>query len=254
MALDSKPRSQKWRNHALETAYRAVIDHEAIGNHHALGRKSLAKLMLRQLAENPDNGCEPLGKQGARGALFRLTLESYGYTFVAKGTVEAFVPNLKHEKGVYRLLNEVQGELIPVYLGNISLVNPYFLDFGVRIVVHMLLMSWVGEQAQKDVMLRMSLDIKVETNWAVAKLRDCGVEHGDVRPPNVLWNPETRNVVLVDFERSEILKQVPILQEISPNQKRKRLHPTDKTLCSGEPPYQCFIGSFGYHAQNTGYI
>jgi hypothetical protein len=29
MALDSKPRNQKWRNHALETAYRAVIDHEA---------------------------------------------------------------------------------------------------------------------------------------------------------------------------------------------------------------------------------
>ncbi|KAH8799457.1 hypothetical protein F5884DRAFT_128577 [Xylogone sp. PMI_703] len=30
MALNSKPRSQKWRNHALETACRAVIDHEAI--------------------------------------------------------------------------------------------------------------------------------------------------------------------------------------------------------------------------------
>lgn len=30
MALDSKPCSQKWRNNALQTAYRAVIDHEAI--------------------------------------------------------------------------------------------------------------------------------------------------------------------------------------------------------------------------------
>jgi hypothetical protein len=30
MALDSKPRSQKWRNHALGTACRAVIDYEAI--------------------------------------------------------------------------------------------------------------------------------------------------------------------------------------------------------------------------------
>src|ERR1700709_2793770 len=35
---------------------------------------------------------------------------------------------------------------------------------------------------------------------------DCGVEHHDVRPPiHVLWNPEIRNVVLVDFERLEIL-------------------------------------------------
>jgi hypothetical protein len=30
IALDSKPRSQKWQNHALETAYKAIINHEAI--------------------------------------------------------------------------------------------------------------------------------------------------------------------------------------------------------------------------------
>jgi hypothetical protein len=186
--------------------------------------------MLRQLAEDPDNGCEPLGKQGARGALFRLTLESYGYTFVAKGTVAAFKANLKHEGLVYRHLEKVQGELIPVYLGNISLVRPYFLDFGVRIV-HMLLMSWAGEQARKDLMQAMGLDLAVETSGAVTKMLDCGVGHGDVRPPNVLWNPEIRNVVLVDFERSEILKQVLVLQETSPNRKRKYLHFDSEAPC-----------------------
>jgi hypothetical protein len=98
----------------LLNAHRA---HRA-GNHHALGKKSLAKYILRKLAEKPDNGCEPLGKQGARGALFRLTLESYGYTFVAKGTLMAFKAELKYEGLVYRHLDEVQGELIPVYLGN----------------------------------------------------------------------------------------------------------------------------------------
>jgi len=30
MALDTKPRSQKWRNHVLETSCRAIIDHEVI--------------------------------------------------------------------------------------------------------------------------------------------------------------------------------------------------------------------------------
>ena len=169
------------------------------GNHHALGQKSIAKLMLRQLAEDPDNGCEPLGKQGARGALFRLTLESYGYTFVAKGTVTAFKANLKHEGLVYRHLDEVQGVLIPVYLGNISLVRPYFLDVGVRIV-HMLLMSWAGEQAGKDLMITLGRDLTAETSEAVTKMLDCGVEHRDVRPQNVLWNSEIRNVVLIDFE------------------------------------------------------
>jgi hypothetical protein len=196
------------------------------GNYHALERKSLAKLILRQLTKDPDNGCQPLGKQGARGALFRLTLESYGYTFVAKGTVMAFKAKLKHEGSVYRHLDEVQGELIPVYLGNISLVHPYFLDFGVRIV-HMLLMSWAGEQARKDLMFAVGRDLAIETSRAVTKMLGCGVEHRDVRSPNVLWNSEGRKVMLVDFERSEILKQMPILQEISPNRKRKHLYSTE---------------------------
>jgi hypothetical protein len=117
-------------------------------------------------------------------------------------------------------LDEVQGELIPVYLGNISLVRPYFLDFGVRIV-HMLLMSWAGEQARKDLMLAIGRDLAAETSGAVTKMLDCGVEHCDVRPPNVLWNPEIRMWMLVDFERSEILKQMPILRRLSPNRKRK---------------------------------
>jgi hypothetical protein len=130
----------------LDEACSNVSAHRAWGldSHHMLDRKTLARLMLCQLALNPDNGFEPLGKQGACSALFKLTLESYRYTFVAKGTVTAFKEDLKHEGLVYRHLSEVQGELIPVYLGNISLVRPYFLDVGVRIV-HMLLMSWAGE-------------------------------------------------------------------------------------------------------------
>jgi hypothetical protein len=54
----------------------------------------------------------------------------------------------------------------------------------------------------------MGLDLAVETSGVVTKMLDCRVRHGNVWPPNVLWNPEIRNVVLVDFERSEILKQV----------------------------------------------
>ena len=72
-------------------------------------------------------------------------------------------------------------------------------------------------------MQAMGRDLAAETSGAVSKLLG-GVKHRDVRPPNVLWDPEIRNVVLVDFERSEILKQVPVLQETSPNRKRKHIH------------------------------
>jgi serine/threonine protein kinase len=80
----------------------------------------------------------------------------------------------------------------------------------------MLLMSWAGEQARKDLMFAMGRDLAAETSGAVTKMLDCGVEHRDIRPTNVLWNPEIRNVLLVDFEQSEILNQVPVLQETSP--------------------------------------
>jgi hypothetical protein len=54
-------------------------------------------------------------------------------------------------------------------------------------------------------------DINKETTCAVTKLQYHGVEHCDVQPPNVLWNSEGGNVMLVDLEQSEILKRVPAL-------------------------------------------
>jgi hypothetical protein len=120
-------------------------------------------------------------------------------------------------------LDKVQGELILVYLGYISLAYPYFLDLGVRIV-YILLILWAGKQACKDLILIMGRDLAAETSRAVTKILDYGVEYRNIRPPNILWNPEIRNVVLVNFERSEISKQMEALQETSPNRKRKHLH------------------------------
>ena len=60
-------------------------------------------------------------------------------------------------------------------------------------------------------MSRIGLDIDVEINRAVIKLRYYRVEHRDVRSPNVLWNIEGGKVILVDFERSKVLDRVPIL-------------------------------------------
>ena len=59
------------------------------------------------------------------------------------------------------------------------------IRFGFRIV-HMLLMSWAGEQAHKDVVQAMGRDLATDTSGAVTKLLGCGVEHRDVQPSNVL--------------------------------------------------------------------
>jgi hypothetical protein len=60
-----------------------------------------------------------------------------------------------------------------------------------------------------------------------------------VQAPNVLWNSASGKVMLVDFERSEILRRVPALQEVSPN-KRRRLHLSKAELCG----YVCTGCSF----------
>ncbi|KAF3347224.1 hypothetical protein VdG2_04625 [Verticillium dahliae VDG2] len=63
----------------------------------------------------------PLYVSGARGVLFQVTMIAYGYTFVGKGTVQAFIRDLEHEAAVYERLRSIQGANVPVFLGAIDL-------------------------------------------------------------------------------------------------------------------------------------
>lgn len=100
-----------------------VVLHQQGGSaaHHLVGHREWLQLLSKQLSQTLDEGIIPLGKQGARVALFQVTLLGYGYTFVAKGTVPAFVEDLKHEEVVYRQLECLQGVCVPVFLGAIDL-------------------------------------------------------------------------------------------------------------------------------------
>ncbi|PGH33222.1 hypothetical protein GX50_03984 [[Emmonsia] crescens] len=185
---------------------------------HRINGKTFLTLVRKQLGRTLDQDCEPLWKQGARGNLFKITLASHGYTFVGKGTISAFIPYLQHEGRMYQRLERLQGQVVPVYLGNIGLVKPYWMDLGVEIV-HMLLMSWGGETSQSS----GALDLKGEVHRSVEEVRQEGVEHNDVREPNILWNDERQRAMLVDFERSRLLPdRLQPLQELSSNLKRKR--------------------------------
>ena len=51
-------------------------------NRHAVdGRDAFAGQIKWQPDQNVDDYCEPLGKQGARRALFKITLASHGYGY-----------------------------------------------------------------------------------------------------------------------------------------------------------------------------
>jgi hypothetical protein len=91
------------RRHPLDKACPNISVYHALGpsSYYSLDCKTLAQLILYQLAQDPDNRYKLLGKQGACSTLFRLTLDIYRYTFVAKGTVRAFKANLKYKDIVY---------------------------------------------------------------------------------------------------------------------------------------------------------
>lgn len=119
-------------------------NHGVHQHHHRLDHRSWLTLLHDQLTRTLDDGCQALRKQGARGALFKITLSSHGYTVVAKGTVPAFVQDLRHEAEVYRRLQAIQGIYMPICLRAADLVYPYYYDFRVRIV-HIIFLSWGGE-------------------------------------------------------------------------------------------------------------
>ena len=128
-----------------------------------------------------DYNCKDLKKQGYRGSLFKITLVSHGYTFVGKATRDVYVPNLQHEGRIYDRLKSIQGKIIPVYLGNIDL-DPPWRDLHVRLI-HMLLMSWGGEKANKVKRVgNLNMEIKRFENV----IEQLGVRHNDIIPDNIL--------------------------------------------------------------------
>ena len=195
------------------------------GDRHQLDGEEFRTLLGEQLRRSRGDACQPLGIQGARGALFKVTLTSHGYTVVGKGTVLAFVKDLRHEAEVYRWLKTVQGVHVPICLGSIDLDKPYYYDAGIRIV-HLMLLSWAGERpdGSKTSASRDGPRWKSDLVRAINAIHGAGVLHRDIRMPNLLWNTETKRIMVIDFERAEIVKAIRrALLPMSPNRKRKRL-------------------------------
>ncbi|RMZ90424.1 hypothetical protein DV736_g2345, partial [Chaetothyriales sp. CBS 134916] len=182
------------------------------GVHHPITADDFPRLLQQQLSQSVHRHCMPLGLQGSRGALFKLTLTGYGYTFVGKGTVSSYVPDLRREGRWYRQLDKLQGDAVPVYLGNIDLTRGYYLDLDVNIV-HMLLMSWGGPclvsidgPGEADM-----VDLKVEIERTLREVLAVGMMRGDTQQANMLWSAERHRVMLINFDRAT---RVPIPRRV----------------------------------------
>ncbi|KAH6881158.1 hypothetical protein B0T10DRAFT_141469 [Thelonectria olida] len=195
-----------------------VLSHRSAegGTRHPIDADEFARLVGERLRKNPYRDCEALdgwGKMGATGVLFKLELAPYGYTFVGKGTLSPHPRRLEHEGRIYARLDRIQGEVVPVHLGLARLHRGYILPGGAR-VFYLMLMSWGGEEMADTVAAGAgAADLGVEARRSSQAVWAEGVDHGDERDANRLWNDERRRVMLIDFDRATL----------RPNLKHKQL-------------------------------
>ncbi|KAL1953417.1 hypothetical protein VTO42DRAFT_2824 [Malbranchea cinnamomea] len=196
------------RRSSFDDACPNVEDHRrcSADQSHPIDRSQLISLMERQLNQDPDHGCRPLaGKEGLHGALFKLTLEPYGYTFVGKGTTY----ESNYEGKIYEHLKELQGSAVPVYLGEIYLREMVYYLRAFCAIIHMTLMAWGGDDLSIDTQDRAQQIARTRD-----EIRATGVIHLDERDLNMLWNPEVQRVQFIDFQRAKI---------ISPGKQKRKL-------------------------------
>lgn len=180
---------------------------QAFGRHPVTHDEWL-ELLGKQLELSLDDGVVELGKQGARGMLLQVTMLSYGYTLVCKGTVRAFIKDLEHEAAVYRRLESIQGTSIPVFLGAIDLrpLNRTYYYHHRVYIVHMTFLSWGGDALHEaDIPVTQRKRVEDEVLRCLHAIHGKGVVHQDMRTANMLYSPETGRVLLVDFERAALL-------------------------------------------------
>lgn len=211
---------------------------------HAINQQDLVRLIDQQLQgpqRDYDGGFKSLQRSGWAGALFRIELLSHGYTFVGKGTVQPLVPALEFEADMYKRMEPIQGKAIPVYLGSINLASAFHLTTRTAIV-HLMLLSWAGEEVWGcEIKSQRKLYETLRSYYEVAAM---GVQQGDLRNPNVLWNYELDRAILIDFEfaiiderreriesaiakKEEVMKKIKILAEKSAKRASRKAQARD---------------------------
>ncbi|RYP39191.1 hypothetical protein DL768_010731 [Monosporascus sp. mg162] len=192
--------------------------------HRHIERLEFLGLVRDQLAKDrgPDADCVPFYLAGSLGAFFKVRLSSHGYTLVAKGMEKLDLGHLQHENRVYDRLRAIQGKYVPVCLGMIDLVLPYYYDSGM--FKHFLFLSWAGRPLFECTDQISKPDILYRVTAAYMALHRLCVLHSDAELRNILYDVGKGRLMVVDFERAQILNRLP-LGLISPNgliRKRKR--------------------------------
>ncbi|KAG5920205.1 hypothetical protein E4U61_000157 [Claviceps capensis] len=197
--------------------------HANIPKFHPVNHAEWLSLLQDQLTRSaPANeGITFQGIAGASGAFFKIVLLRYGYTVVGKGTIAEYGGYMRREARVYERLRGIQGEYVPILLGEIDLQSlgrgggicfemdrEIWLDRKkMNVVRHLMLLSWAGAHLKRYWMDWFEIPWVERGVQALQAVHREGVLHEDVRWGNVLFSPETRKIMFIDFERSFVFDE-----------------------------------------------
>ncbi|KAF6821137.1 hypothetical protein CPLU01_12564 [Colletotrichum plurivorum] len=183
-----------------------VKDH----GHRHIQREQFLRLIRSQLAQDRgrDADAVPLYLSGSIGALFKVRLSSSGYTLVAKGVEAVDLGHLQHENDIYNRLQPIQGTQVPVCLGRVDLILPYYYDSGV--FEHFLFLSWAGLPLFDTIHQITKADIINKVTTAYKRIHNLHVLHRDAEPRNIMYDKGSGNIMVVDFERAEFRGRQPL--------------------------------------------
>ncbi|WQF76306.1 Putative protein kinase [Colletotrichum destructivum] len=148
-----------------------------------------------------------------------VRLSSSGYTLVAKGVERVDLGRLRHENDLYDRLQPIQGTHVPVCLGSVDLVLPYYYDSDV--FEHFLFLSWAGLPLFDFINRTTKVDIVNKVTEAYKRIHRLHILHHDAEPRNIMYDPKSGNVMIVDFERAEFRSRQP-LGPLGPNAQNQR--------------------------------
>ncbi|PYI06187.1 metalloprotease m41 ftsh [Aspergillus sclerotiicarbonarius CBS 121057] len=193
------------------------------GTHrHSMGPQELTRQLHRQLVRDRDLGFEQLHVCGRTGYLMKATLLSRGYTVIIKATTVEKQHRLQTEVDNYHHLRNLQGQHIPVCLGDFKPRVAYW--YHGELMAQMVILSWSGTRLQHVINDGNSSFFHHEREKALAVLRSRGVIHGDSEWRNMLWDDLGGHLFVIDLEDVKWLKRARAPLEPTPGNNTRRNH------------------------------
>ncbi|KAH6607023.1 serine threonine kinase [Trichoderma cornu-damae] len=187
-----------------------------------LGYDDFLRCLRIQLAEEAARELDfaPLRIANKPTSLFKMRLDSHGYTFIAKGGKGS--AHLWSEKFVYDQLASLQGHHVPVCVGMMELITPR--HSGHRVFKDLLLLSWSGRPFQ-NCSRKVSKDqVAGMVKTGLQAMHRLGVVYnGGLSPHSFLYDASRGSVTIVDFEESSLeFCETPAADGDCQTRKRKR--------------------------------